>query len=1123
MPTEVGANMRKRRLHAAFLTLLFLIAGLNLSRARFTAALAPPAEIAGPTISAWRRQYQGWHGANLARVMNYGGSFRHYSELYYRTPDRRNCWGTWCQGSGAAPEAPKPHEYSEEPITFSYPVLCVSPGAANVKGYYRILFSGWTERKVETQIEFGEPPLVTAEKRKANPDYEPPPSRTVQTVKTVEHPPAELILPVGLPGIGDPNRARTEVAMSDGSALLAGWAPSTPGLGGLPDSCWVLSESAKNRKILYEVAPVTAQPETQLLADVDAWQPGVPQTIYVRVDHDAGAPLCPVTITLDLPVWLHVKDGQGAKIEPGEGPAYQFIWPAAEDEAVPLRTLSWKATLQPGKPFERWVTVTPALVPEGVKSLGAILRPVETDNGNQAFKSGLQWLWKNIGATMALTALRQPAGEGSSAVTFTTRLEGQLEGPLFLRLAGGGEERMILWPGDATSLTVLVEELGAPPVLDWYRYSATVPPGAAQVEAELIHMVGGERRSGPKLTVPLTGDETGPWSAEGGTARPSSTGIPAKQEPVDAVGTAGCTRAAADQPRILITADPPVLREKDKYSSRITATIVDLPGLPAREGAPLTLSVSSPGQLSSVIASGTTVTATLTSAARSAMDLTVSAKTADGDSAFLMVPLGRYFLHGRVLLRPGDGREQPVDRALVGAWEDGSKTPYQTYTDALGEYRTAVRSTTPLTVTADAGGYVRGQLPGKTRGPNDDDIIEAPPLYLVSEDTLDLAQRRLEAIYELHEALGPGDNLAGWAGLFPSPATPDPTAPGGGIPAWLGRIEDGMFHPPHQEEAIRRLNLALELEQIAARNAKWAADDIAATLWDDGLGLLTDLWSAANGTFEITKKMGDYYSKLRGRDDPVTQSLDQAKVNLLGQKDSLYDRIYEAMRRLVGNLSRAPESMSSAEKAQWLDEKTQSLVSLITGKAWEQRQAALALWQPDPTVQQETLQAVTNPLPQGVSLDIKEVLADWIAQEYLAMVSTELTDALKMAADAAPGFREGGYEVARLNVRDKLAFVEWTREKVSTTPVEEAFRTFFEGAVADYQNWGQLAIAAVTAGAAVPAMKQIDVGLGLVQTFLKGVRVGKAMDAYFETLAPESDWSRAVRDGLRTAFTSYAE
>ncbi|HYF96398.1 MAG TPA: hypothetical protein VD969_29690 [Symbiobacteriaceae bacterium] len=1099
--------MQRRRLPALILTMLFLIAVLNPVAAPTAAGLSLGAPAGGSgsalVISAWQRLYQGWHGAGLATVTTRSGSFRHFSELHYRTPDGRNCWGTWC-GAGER-EEPQPWEYFDEPATYSYPVLCVTP-EAGVKGYYRILFSGWTETKVESHVDFSSKPY-----------------QVVQTTKTVEHPPAELVLPVGLPGLGDPKLARTDVSMTPGSDLLVSWAPSTPGLGSLPDSCWVMTEAAKNRTILYQVAPLAAQPRAQLLTDADAWKPGVSQTIYVRVDHDAAAPLCPVSVTLDLPAWLQVEDAQGAQIAAGELPAYQFISPAQEGETVPVRTLSWKATFKPGRPFERWVTVTPSDIPEGARALGALLRPVETDNGNEIFTSQLQWLWKNVGATTSLSARRQPVGEGSSALTFTAELDGLLEGVLFLRLNGGGEERMILWPTGATSLTVLVQELGAPPVLDWYRYSAIVSQGTTQLEAELVQLVGGERRAGPKMTVPLTGDATGPWSAAGteSTTSASAAAIPAKRQPAGAVGGAGC--ATSDQPRVVIKAEPPVLREKEDFTSRITATVVDLPGLPAASGAPVTLAVTAPGLLSKVVSFGATTTATLTSDSRSPVDLTVTAETADGDTAYLVVPLGRYFLQGQVLLRPGDGSEQPVDRALVGAWEAGSATPYQTYTDALGQYRTAVRSTEPLTITAEAGGYVKGQLPGKTPGPNNEDTIEAPPLYLISDDTLLLARRRLDAIYGLHNTLGPADNLAGWAGLFPPPDTPDPTAPGAGIPAWLDRVEQSMSHPPHQEEALRRLNLALELEQIAARNAKWAADDIAATLWDDGLGLLTDLWAAANGTFEITRKMGDYYGGLRGKSDPVTQSLDRAKVNLLEQKSSLHDRIYDVVRRLVGNLSRAPAGLSSAEKAQWVDEKTNSLVSLITGKAWEQRQAALALWQPDPTVQQETLKAVTSPLPQGVSLDIKEVLADWIAREYLAMVSTELTDALKMAAADPAGFREGGYEVARLNVRDKLEFVEWTREKVSTTPVEAAFRQFFDGAVADYQNWGQLAIAAVTAGAAVPAMKQIDVGLGLVQTFFKGVRVAKAMNAYFETLAPESDWSRAVRDGIRTAFTSYAE
>ena len=1084
--------VRTRRWCAALLALALLL------------SLAPPTAAGTSLVPPELYKRQGWHGANQATIFKYTITWLEGTELYARQPDGRDCWLTegdfWCEGD---PRPKPPVKVHEDPKvqTWEVDLLCVWPANNQVRGEYTIVLAPW-EEKIQTIIGWN------------------PPGQAIWDTRIIPHDATVLNVPVRYPDPIRPGSVKTWLEPGF-SWLVQDWAPSQPGLGHLPDSCWTLKQGVGSREILYQVAPLAVQPKVTVLADTAAWKVGEPQTIYVRVDHDATAPLCPVDVALDLPAWFRLDETQGARVTAGKVPSPKMTLNLATGDWTPTQRLSWSATLKPGRPFERWVRVVPSDPPEGVWQTAVLTEPVTIRTGNEELTAPEASLMLSYSTRMGLNAEVRPAGEGAWALTVKTEIAGQPVQDQVLRLTAGGAERVVYLPEGGTGATVLLREAGAPPVLDWYQWEMTVPLGTGDVALTLTarSYPAGEERTGPTLTVPLTGGQSGPWSEAKWVGGTQAGAVPPARDPLDAMGPEGCTPASyAAEQRIQLTASPPVLREKNQYTSTITARLL---GTPEKSSLPLTLQAAAPGQLKNVQATGPVVTGTLTTTVKEPNDLLVTAQSADGDSAYILVPVGKYFVQGKVLYRSGDGTEQAIDRALVGGWEPGRTGPHVTYSDSLGEYRTAVGATSGIKVTAEAPGYLAGAL-ASTPLPDDEGLIKAAPLYLVTQDSINLVRRRAEAVAALHKSLEPLDELMGWANLIEPPNQSDP-ADSREIATWLSRIEASQVRPAHQEEALRRMALALELEQTAARDAKIIADDIATAIWGDGLVLLTELWSVTNGTLEITKKMSQYYGKLRGSNDPIARSLDQAKVDLALRQQNAYDLLYDGLQRVVGNLRQAPAHLTSAQKAEWLDRRTKALLLFITKRAWQNRQAALDGWSPDPSPQQQTMSVVTGPLPPGVSLDIKEAIADWLTTEYLEMVYAESRTAVLTAAKDPAGFPEGGYEVAHAAVRDKLRWVEYYREKVSPTPMEEGFKTFLNGSVEDYRGWGQLAIAAVTGGAAVPVLKQTDIGLSVVRLLISSVRLTKAAGAYSETLAADSFWSRSVREGIRAAMSAGAD
>ncbi|HWI63472.1 MAG TPA: stalk domain-containing protein, partial [Symbiobacteriaceae bacterium] len=569
-------------------------------------------------------------------------------------------------------------------------------------------------------------------------------------------------------------------------------------------------------------------------------------------------------------------------------------------------------------------------------------------------------------------------------------------------------------------------------------------------------------------------------------------------------GCGGTTVGTVDEQRISLKAEPAKLDEKNNYTAKVTAQIVALPGRPAATGLPITLDVVPPGELKEIKQQADGVSATLTTTDKQDLEVMVRARSADGAVAFLIVPVGNVALRGDVVRRPGEGKDVPVVGAQVTAVSAGGKE-YQNNTDSRGEYKMTLKAEEAMKVTVTAPGYLDARLKGATPAtPNAFGWIQADPIYLVPRDLFDFTHRRGETVYALNKEMFFGSStLLGLLG--PAAPVADPLAPGASLDVWLNGIETNPERPAHTEEALRRMNLALEVALLAGTDAKTYADEVASAIWDDGLGMLMDLLNTVNGLSEVTKKQLPLAapSSAEIMDNMLKTNLTPTRKSV---EQRLADLIYTALGGTLG--------------AEWTQERAEALIEHLTEKSIEQSRKTIEQhWKPEPGAQEAVVDMVTGKAGDVLSREAKGAISSLILKRYLEMLTTELDGALRRGvAGPDKGFTANQFAEAQRKVRANIALVRTTRELVGNTPGDEALKTFVEGSMKDYNAWGKLLISAVTLGRAVPVLKRVDIALDLGSAALKGYRFQKGMKLLDETLTPGSIWWQAVQRGIRQAF-----
>gem|GEM_PF-2325465 len=748
----------------------------------------------------------------------------------------------------------------------------------------------------------------------------------------------------------------------------------------------------EHRLVMHAVAHFAVEKKVTLQADTTAVETGVPISLYLKVEHDAKAVNCPVDIGISLPYWFTVKDAQGGEEESGS---------LSENDYNAYRNLWWRTQLEPGRVFERWITVIPGTPPDP----------------------------------------------------------------------------MPVW---------------APNVEFW---------GGLYIEPWAL-----PKPDNVKLELPLASEE-----------HPASVvALPEKRNPADdlkdGICSAGVATATPAPERIKLEANPPLLRSQDGYKTTITARLVDLPGKPAAKGVPITLEANSGATLTNVRTQGTVTTATLSIDPQKALDdsdVLVTAKSADGYGNILIVPVGGLWLMGQVLLRPGDGSESPVDGARVTAREVDGSNVYTGTTESNGWYQIRIKEGKKLAVSVDALGYLPAQLEKPTDPPGKDDAVKAPPIYLVKRDTLEHARRKVAQIQTYQKGLAMGDSLLTKA-LNWQATVPDPTTPGGKLEQWLQKVANEKSSPPHREEALRRLNLALETAEIAGRDAKTYADEFATAAWDDGVGAALDLLKAVQG-------MGDMLGKKAAETpDADHQRLleQQLSIDFKPKRQALEDKFHGMLMGIFRKIDDVQGlGLVGGERS---DELINFIIAIITD--WSSKTVNQA-WQTDDPGQKLLIDTMTGKLPDGIAREIKEVISDAVALAYLETVNAELTAALDRAAQGHPGgFQEGYYQLAQIDVRQRTVTLNHTRNGVGNTPTDVLIKEFVEGSLKDLQGWGYLAITAVTAGQAAAALEKIDFALDIGNALLKGKRFLAGLDMLNQTLSVRSDWWKAMTGGIQASM-----
>jgi len=663
-------------------------------------------------------------------------------------------------------------------------------------------------------------------------------------------------------------------------------------------------------------------------------------------------------------------------------------------------------------------------------------------------------------------------------------------------------------------LTWTVELKPGMPFERWVRVVPGMPPKG--VEAVRLHA------TSPFGTVNPGGTYTArldlPMTAKGGRVPPGSK-LPTAVKPADTVPSRGCPMSGPQtinrDVRIGLSANPPVMRKETGYTTKIFANVKELPGRPIEDGLPLKLELVFHGDVATLAdikqtEDGLTATLSLPPGLQEKpRDLLLRATSKDGHTEHLIVAVDAVLLRGNVVQRPGDGTETPIEGAAVLAGPASGGPQSDTVTDAQGYFEIPAWTEGPYFVLASADGYIQGQPSEPVPASGGKSYLDVAPTVLVFRDEVTLATDRAKKVSELHRALLGGGLVAR---VLPAPSLPDPAAAGGAVPEFLRRLESGASTRPDSEEAVRRLSLALEVGQLGGRDSAAYASDIASAIYDDGVGMLTDLLSAITSAKELgVFKLG----KLSEGSAQAGRLQEVLDVNLLPQQQTYKEKFVQALTSALQKylLEGAVPSASTEAVAGAIADK---VIDSATGRARQELENASQI---DPEAEAAALDVLFATPAESLHREVKAAIAGVLSRSYIEMVYSELASAAADAVAGAPtGFAEGGYADAHQHLRANVQIIETTRHQVGFTPGDEALKTFVNGAISDYRAWGKALIIAVTGGQAIPVLARIEPAIDLISAIVKARRFAIGLDLMKETLMPGSIYWQAVGRGIRSAF-----
>ena len=513
------------------------------------------------------------------------------------------------------------------------------------------------------------------------------------------------------------------------------------------------------------------------------------------------------------------------------------------------------------------------------------------------------------------------------------------------------------------------------------------------------------------------------------------------------------------------------------------------------------------------------------------------ARLPGGRSARAVVEVGQRVLRGQVVRRhagadpidpEGDGLS-PIAGAEVSLGP-GFDVDLTSQTDAEGRFALAVPNAGTYTV------YVRkpGRQPPMTvthsapltLGAGDTELNLTEPLYLASLSLLDKLQTvYLPPVRDFLQA-SPAET---WLQVAP------PTNPAPAIEAFLRRLQTQTQTASYDEEALRRLNLAVWTAYEGTRAVQEMAEFAADQIWEGSCAALTRLMVKTLEKISLVQILKDRLNKDIAQ---LSQSgTDPTRLRQLREQLALLERAETKFVEVKRRLNQAAYSLYSQvavrlAKAGPESRHTKRLFLQLV-KYWNDRMLEYAGDQVEDwlresqlgqvTVQETSrrLQSVTDSLSQ-LEADLRQALRQYLALGFRHEVARALLEATEAAA--AGRFPQRPYSYAAAHRAVELA-MEQLQTEISR------FRTylggdwgyvfwmdFVNGVLDDWDGWAKAALVALSGGTVAQAVAIADRILQAVEVLLPVVQVVNGVQA-LQSFDEDGPLTTATVQGIRFALS----
>lgn len=508
-----------------------------------------------------------------------------------------------------------------------------------------------------------------------------------------------------------------------------------------------------------------------------------------------------------------------------------------------------------------------------------------------------------------------------------------------------------------------------------------------------------------------------------------------------------------------------------------------------------------------------------------------------GRSAHAVVEVGQRLVRGQVLRRhagadpvdpEGDGLS-PVAGAEV-SWSPDFAAETTGQTDAQGRFALALPESGTYTV------YVRkpGGPPPWTvtrSGPvpvagADQEVALSDPLYLASLSVLE----KLRSYY-----LPPVTNFLAptvietWLQMAP------PTHVGSAIESFLTRLQTQEETAAHDEEALRRLNLAVWMAFEGTRAADEVARFAADQVWEGSLGALTRL---LRKTIEQIKVVEILKGRLQRDIAELTASGgDPVRLKQLRDQLALLEAAQERFLEIQRRINRAAHTFYSqlavrlAKSAP--DARQTKVLFLKLALYWNQQIQSLVgdqveQWVAESRLGRRTaeevarlLEPVEDALAQ-LDQNLREALGRYLALGFRHQVAAALLEASEAAATGRFPQRPYSYAAADRAVGLALERLQDEVGRFRTLTAGEHgygfWLDFVNGVIADWDSWAGAALTALTAGTAAAAVQAADKVLHALEALLPVAQLISGLTAA-QAIDEDGGITAATVHGIRLALS----